>query len=31
MKRKKKYRCIKLSADYCLMLQLYKEAFEYFN
>jgi hypothetical protein len=31
MKRKKKYRCIKLCGDYHLMLQLFKEAFAYFG
>jgi hypothetical protein len=31
MKKKKKYRCIKLCGDYHLMLQLYKEAYGYFN
>lgn len=31
MKRKKKYRCMKLSGDYCLMLQLFKEAFAYYS
>lgn len=27
MKKKKKYRCLKLTGDYQLMLQLFKEAF----
>ena len=31
MKKKKKFRCIKLCGDYHLMLQLYKEAMSFYN
>ena len=31
MKKKKKYRCIKLCGDYHLMLQMYREALEFYN
>jgi hypothetical protein len=31
MKKRKKYRCIKLCGDYHLMLQLYKEAMGYYG
>jgi len=30
-KRRKKYRCSKLCGDYYLILQLYKEAYAYYN
>jgi hypothetical protein len=30
IKKKKKYRCVKICADYHLMLQLYKQAFLYY-